>query len=79
MKNAYEKADPPSDAFDDKFLELLEDFKKSKEHVVWLSEIRSLCRIAHGHCGGEEGDENYEYCIMLARDNGFTIKEGMRE
>jgi hypothetical protein len=57
--------EPPSDLFEDTFWEALGDIKGHvPDHL-----IKYAVDIAHAKCGGEPGDESYEYGRMLVKEH----------
>jgi len=65
--------DVPSEAFEDIFFSELAKYDKFTDE-----EIKTCCNIAHKSCGGDIGDESYEYCFMLVKEaNGEIKKDGL--
>ncbi|NJO00407.1 MAG: hypothetical protein HC880_00830 [Bacteroidia bacterium] len=74
MKNSYETSNPPSDAFEDKFFELL-----AKKDVFYDDFIKECCIEAHLFVGGELGDESAEYAIMITKESSEIIYDIYRD
>lgn len=61
--------EPPSDLFEDVFWNAIGDVVDHAPYHL----LKYAVDTAHYTCGGEEGDQNYDYGKMLLKEAGINV------